>query len=146
MGSKLSAERLETIRHCYAGEGCEGCPSYQEISGAPKDCPIECQAYETAVNSLLSHIAAQDEEIAQLRAVHEAELGVCEQHCEVVKRLRELLREWTDMDPLRYDSEAPCPWCNFDYAKMQHELDCPFVLASAECGIKVGTKALGGEA
>ena len=123
MSEKLSPKRLRHIRK-----------EHKRLSFGP------------VVDDLLFHIAAQDEEIEQLRAVHEAELGVCEQHCEVVKRLRGLLREWTDMDPLRWDSEAPCPWCNFDYAKMQHELDCPFVLARVECGIGAGTKALGGEA
>ena len=52
-----------------------------------------------------------------------------------VERLRGLLREWTDMDPLRYDSEFPCPWCAFDYSKMRHEPDCAFVLARAEAGM-----------
>ena len=59
------------------------------------------------------------------------------------ERLRKLLREWTDMDPLRYDSESPCPWCNFDYAHMRHEPDCAFVLARAECGIGAGTEGAG---
>lgn len=52
------------------------------------------------------------------------------------ERLRGLLRDWTDMDPLRYDSEySCCPWCDLDYQNMKHELDCPFVLARDECGI-----------
>lgn len=56
-----------------------------------------------------------------------------------VERLRWLLREWTDMDPLRYDSEySACPWCAFDYPNMRHEPDCPFVLARAAVGIGKG--------
>jgi hypothetical protein len=121
MREKLSAERLEGLRTRLAVFDVQQCGVF---------------ATEPMVRELLGHFAAQDEEIAQLRAVHEAELGVCEQHCEVVKRLRELLREWTDMDPLRYDSEySACPWCDFSYSKMQHERDCAFVLARAECGV-----------
>lgn len=60
----------------------------------------------------------------------------------VVKELieaRRLLREWTDMDPLRYDSEySACPWCAFDYSNMRHEPDCPFVLARTMVGIAAG--------
>ncbi len=54
-----------------------------------------------------------------------------------VERLRGLLREWVDMDPLQYDNEySVCPWCEFNYSKMRHEPDCPFVLARAAVGIE----------
>jgi len=76
-------------------------------------------------------IAALQQQLADMRtrAVIESE------------RLRGLLRQWTDMDPLRYDSEYPCPWCSFDYSSMRHESDCAFVLARAECGIAEGAVA-----
>lgn len=71
---------------------------------------------------LLSAISYRDTMLARARAE--------------VERLRGLLQEWTDMDPLRYDSEySACPWCNFDYSNMRHEPDCAFVLARAACGI-----------
>jgi len=136
MGEKLSAERLEGYLFCIISGGCTTCPIAPKGGTPGDDCELYYKSDSEIADDLLSHIAAQDEEIAQLRAVHESELGVCEQHCEVVKRLRELLREWTDMDPLRYDSEySACPWCDFSYSKMQHERDCAFVLARAECGV-----------
>lgn len=53
-----------------------------------------------------------------------------------VEQARELLSAWTDMDPLRYDSEySACPWCDFDYPNMRHEQDCAFVQARAFVGI-----------
>jgi chromosome segregation ATPase len=39
-------------------------------------------------------------EIQKLRAVHASELGVCEQHCEVVKKLREAMPPATNLRAL----------------------------------------------
>lgn len=93
MSEKLSAEGLENYRARLAVFDVQQCGVFTT---------------EPMVRELLGHIAAQDEEIAQLRAVHEAELGVCEQHCEVVKRLRETLGRIAGCAGYPDDCEVEC--------------------------------------
>ena len=81
-------------------------------------------------------------EICELEAERDAlaaEVARAQRLEETAERRLRLLKEWTDMDPLRYDCEySCCPWCCFDYSNMRHEPDCPFVLARAEVGIDEG--------
>jgi hypothetical protein len=104
----MTSAQLDARLWCLTGRECAAC----ELQHGPM---CEPGTFEERIEALLSD-----------RATLEAEN----------ERLRGLLREWTDMDPLRYDSEySACPWCNFDYANMRHEPDCAFVQARTECGI-----------
>jgi len=55
-----------------------------------------------------------------------------------LEQARALLWVWTDMDPLRYDSEySACPFCAVDDAN-RHESGCAFVQARVFLGIEGG--------
>jgi hypothetical protein len=61
---------------------CEYGEKFQEKGTREKPKPLSVQLAERD-----QHIAELEAENAQLRACHESELGVCEQHCDMVHRL-----------------------------------------------------------
>jgi hypothetical protein len=128
------------------GEDFGKMPDAEFCAHARTDIPALCATVEALRDTLAAKEETQralEEENAELKQLT-IDLRACMVEArhkwgleqDANERLRNLLREWTDMDPLRYDSEySCCPWCNFDYSNMKHEPDCPFVLARTECGI-----------
>ena len=83
---RLRAEKKQFVEGALKvlGQGCEKHQKEMRLESLPefvhKDNEMGCKR-------------CMQEEIDRLRAVHESEMGVCEQHCEVVKALRARVKE-----------------------------------------------------
>lgn len=103
MSDKLSRERLEEIHRCLS----------TGIDTSPSECCATCSWRSNNCDwdaALLSHISALEAENERLRECHESELGVCQQHCDVVLHLEaenERLR-WA-LGTIAYDTSLSVP-------------------------------------
>lgn len=55
------------------------------------------KAFDEIKNELQQEIEQLKAELKRYTALHESELGICEQHCDVVQHLKSIVRQQTDI-------------------------------------------------